>query len=708
MNDTQYEYLLKMMEAMIEKQFLPPYMDPADKALFEAELSRKANNLKIQFLKDWKKYRDEEISKEDRQKIEKKLENLAKALPGVTKGTLSAITAFKNGDAISGSAAIMDICASLAPLLAGLSAAGGPPGMLVGAIFSMVGQILSFFAPQSESLTSKIEKLLRDLKAEETQQDITTVHQAIRVYASSLRQAARRAAAAMGGDKPLLDLMVTDEIIKAINPLEGNTVTLFRGVTNWLNEPKNQTLDLWPAILSAACQAWADMMAAALTLLSFVHTDEVENRYETAKKLTDPKETRRAEKALMKLQAHVIARLVIFKADNDLLLEILQELVPAAQNRGMFWMIGENARTYAGTHIKQGVFENLGGEGKSISAVVPRKDIGSPRPTYYHVGLESWGTPGYDRTYISEIKPPYTSQDSKQLVDENGKDDPFRGLSDIWAEPGDQLNNIRLYTAKGKAITGCGVDVEKGMNKARGTGYAQTLKADVKSVRVLHHPQAFLNDPDNTPGILTGADYCVYGGLARENSEIYVDIGKGKSGYVPSPWGGYDGLGVDRHYLWVFGSGSFACATHASIMRCLKGEINRPRWMEHWPKDILYTQEYNRDKNKVLGEEKPLKGLVDVCPCDDGTLVAALYKRTVTLTYPSLPSNYPLHSFGDINALYTAAYHTDLKNKTIRVDWTKIEVSTGIRVHKLPVFCWSLFESLPAMLDRLAPELAAL
>ncbi|MBK8184394.1 MAG: hypothetical protein IPK63_16585 [Candidatus Competibacteraceae bacterium] len=200
----------------------------------------------------------------------------------MTKGTLSAITAFKSGDAISGSAAIMDICASLAPLLAGLSAAGGPPGMIVGAIFSMVGQILSFFAPQSESLTSKIEKLLRDLKAEETQKDITTVHQAIRVYASSLRQATRRASSAMDGDQPLLDLMVTDEIIKAINPRREHR-DAFQGSDELAERAKNQTLDLWPTILSAVCQAWADMMAAALTLLSLVHTDEVQNHYETAK-----------------------------------------------------------------------------------------------------------------------------------------------------------------------------------------------------------------------------------------------------------------------------------------------------------------------------------------------------------------------------------------------------------------------------------------
>jgi hypothetical protein len=76
--------------------------------------------------------RVEGLSKDDkrRKEFEKNTENLAKALPNITKSTLTAITAFQKDDPISGSAAIMDICASLAPLLGGLSAAGGPPGML--------------------------------------------------------------------------------------------------------------------------------------------------------------------------------------------------------------------------------------------------------------------------------------------------------------------------------------------------------------------------------------------------------------------------------------------------------------------------------------------------------------------------------------------------------------------------------------------------
>jgi hypothetical protein len=216
-----------------------------------------------------------------------------------------------------------------------------------------------------------------------------------------------------------------------------------------------------------------------------------------------------------------------------------------------------------------------------------------------------------------------------------------------------------------------------------------------------------LDDPDNKPGILTDA-YCVYGGLVRENSEIYVDI-SGRLGYVPSPWAGYDGLGVDRHYVWVFGSGGVACATHASIMRCLKGEIPQPRWSQHWPMQILYTQKYFEEEKKVVGQHRrPLLGLVDVCPCDDGTMVAALYVRSVRRNDPNEFDSQEYYSFTDSRALYTAAYQTDLNKKSLTVDWTKIEGSEAVRVHKLPVYCWSQFERLPAMVDKLKAGISSL
>ena len=76
--------------------------------------------------------------------------------------------------------------------------------------------------------------------------------------------------------------------------------------------------------------------------------------------------------------------------------------------------------------------------------------------------------------------------------------------------------------------------------------------------------------------------------------------------------------------------------------------------------------------------------------------------------YGSYPHTIRSYKYVDHNALYSAVYQTDLKHGTIDVKWTRIEVSTGVRVEKLPVFCWSLVKSLPVTPEQLAPQLASL
>jgi hypothetical protein len=316
------------------------------------------------------------------------------------------------------------------------------------------------------------------------------------------------------------------------------------------------------------------------------------------------------------------------------------------------------------------------------------------------LATEVWGYDGYDRTYVGKVAWPHEGASFLQVYDANGNDAAeFHGLSDIWAETGGQPDQVWFYTAKANAITG--YLVNGGENKATRSGYAPTLKSNVTSVRVLRNPRSFSDDPDNTPDILKGVDYLVYGGLVRENNEIYVDA-SGKAGYVPSPWGGYDGLGVDRHYLWVFGSGGLACATHASVMRCLKEKRN-PRWMVHLPNQLLYKGDQNPTPRP---DPKPLLGLVDLCPCEDGTLVAALYTRSVIQKSYGGRSTQYYYEYIDSNGLYSADYQTNLEKGTIEVDWTRIPGTNGARVQKLPVFCWSLFESLPEMLDEMGSHLS--
>ena len=115
-------------------------------------------------------------------------DSIAKSLPSLVKGALSASEAFKKGDYITGSAALMDICASMIPVFASLASAGGPPGALVGALFSVVGQILAFFAPKQPSLEDKIQMMLDHLQSEQQITTITAFGHSVSSYTSTLRR----------------------------------------------------------------------------------------------------------------------------------------------------------------------------------------------------------------------------------------------------------------------------------------------------------------------------------------------------------------------------------------------------------------------------------------------------------------------------------------------------------------------------------------
>jgi hypothetical protein len=114
-------------------------------------------------------------------------DSIVKNLPLLVKGTQSAITAFEKGDYISGTAALFDIAASIVPMLTNLASAAGPEGLLLGALLSLVGQILGFFAPKQPSLESKIQKMLDQLQSDTQIATITAIGHSINSYTSTLR-----------------------------------------------------------------------------------------------------------------------------------------------------------------------------------------------------------------------------------------------------------------------------------------------------------------------------------------------------------------------------------------------------------------------------------------------------------------------------------------------------------------------------------------
>ena len=137
---------------------------------------RQIDDMKDRYRATRQREDDKALDKAEREYAGKVGENIAKALPVMSKGIISAQKAFAKGDYVTGAAAIMDICAAAAPIISSLLAAAGPEGMLVGALFSVIGQILSLFGPKEPSQIEQIETLLRDLANERQLETIQSVH----------------------------------------------------------------------------------------------------------------------------------------------------------------------------------------------------------------------------------------------------------------------------------------------------------------------------------------------------------------------------------------------------------------------------------------------------------------------------------------------------------------------------------------------------
>ena len=109
-----------------------------------------------------------------------------KNLPNMVKGVLSAASAFKSGDYINGSAAIMDICASGVQILGSLSAGAGPYGAAFGAIFTIVGQLLTYFGPKQPSLKDQILDAIKALKADDELRDALADSDAVYEFTTTI------------------------------------------------------------------------------------------------------------------------------------------------------------------------------------------------------------------------------------------------------------------------------------------------------------------------------------------------------------------------------------------------------------------------------------------------------------------------------------------------------------------------------------------
>jgi hypothetical protein len=704
-----------------------------EKAEWLAGIQRRDGHIREKYLADVKELEQLDKDSDRAKEINRNIENLSKAIPGLTKGTLAAISAFQKGDVITGTSAVMGICSSMATLIGGISAAGGPPGMLIGAIFGMVAEILSFFGPKGESLKETLEKLLRQLTAEQKQQDIDALHTDITNYAKSLRIASATLAKSQNG--VAVEAGVVTQIIQDFNPLR-DLRDLWK-VGEWLNLPANQPLDGWPIVLCALCHAYDDLIISQTMLLAYANNEKMREWYEAADKIPGKDASDKAKAALESLRTLVKARLIEYAVANQALVVQLKKIMPAARDRGIFWLRTDtsfNPYICAGDNIGKALTPLV--NFFTRTAVATSKGAGAGYPELHVFGVESSYNNneairrgGADRNtiYYGKLNSPYTDLSAggwKPLQPAPG----FHSPTDIWATTGLGTTAVFFYVAKGNDIYGYAFDAQDSAPSsapAKVPVYHKALKSEVTTVRVVRAPESLLEDPDAgpLPGLLHGVDAIVYAGL-KSSTEIYVD-GKGADGYVPGPtgWGPYSGIAVDQHYLWTWGWGGPACATHASVLKCLaeraKGNMITPRWIQNQVPAALkhmYPQFGEVPQGRTAyghvpanrmsawsDNPPPPKGLTDLCACDDGSLFAGVYERTVAKEWALAQGNY--WAVQDTLALYTGVHTVHLKEGTMDVDWKVNATNTGVRIQKLPIHCWPAITSTIRLIEQLDPVL---
>jgi hypothetical protein len=669
---------------------------------------------------------DKDASAAEKKQAKDVTDAITKGLPNLTKAALSAASAFKSGDYINGSAAIMEICAAGAQMIGSLSAAAGPFGAVFGAVFSIVGQLLTYFGPKQPSLTSQIEDIINRHDAKKTLQFAEADGDVVDEYTKTIYRIASSLPRRLKNPLPKdseglrdfhIDLGKDYEEIKAsyskVSVLYNKWVT-----ARWLMDKSNQELEKWPEVLGIFCRVYSDSLLANLALASMVDRQSVDQRFAETTKRGNPnydehKEVLRKINALLdKLLIKVSALPELWEEGNEKMQQFLERIRPVAQDRGLFVHLGTDKYLYAATGrkaIESDSWKSLsigyGGRGHRFSLTVPKEEVGSLTPQYHIFFCEHWHAGGGDLEHGRVTPSPVGIFDQRPISDEK--------FSDVWALPApkNQKRAAFVYVATDDQTSGSvkGFELDE-KNQFKHGNWSPGTKSGVVNVRAVTHPPAPLpNDPDKDalpPGssLLGGGDHynpIIYGGL-RSSSEIYVNHSN-TGGYVPTPWGDYIGIEVDPFYIWVFRQHGLACATHASVISCLQGKRKMPRWMEHGPADALGDQSRDGEGNDWLVDGRrvksrpPLKGLISLSPCIDGTMYASIYNRTVSR---STPEGRWLFEAKDTLGSYTTRYNIDLKAGRLNAGpWVKCG-GKALQVQKMPIPSWSLFESLEKTLKE--------
>ncbi|OFE15094.1 hypothetical protein BA895_08195 [Humibacillus sp. DSM 29435] len=683
--------------------------------------------------------KDEKRSADERKAAKDTADAIAKAAPAITKSVIAAVKAFSKGDAVTGAAELMDICASLAPLISTFLAAAGPEGMLIGALFSVIGQILRCFGPKEESDVSKLETFLKGLAAQTQLQNIKSVHDDVLTYATTLTLQAKALRAILA--RPLnthedykafyVKLGASTIVVSDIGPHK--SVSMFEQwkVLEYLQAPENHNDPLWPAVLGVCCKTYSDLVSTTMTITAMTNSDDLLARFDdvapgsSSSLSAGDKDT--LERKLMDLVAYAEARMKEYQSCNARMLRALKGLASVAQQWGVYACIADNYALKFLTgpqNVKSGSWTDRSDRNyyhrlvlvPDAASTITNGQVSSEfnfKPAYHCFVLKSSSSdyPGSSHW----VDHSWAHHDDVSLDHGRNILDNFNpALTDLCvADETDKGLNLFAGTAEGTGAPGSVMAWTLKPTDGYNTGELERVNwwpqttSPVDSIAAVNGPVALLDDPDSAAIPPGWGDAMIYASM-HGSAQIYLNTGN-HDYYLPMVpgWGPCTRVAVDQSYLWVYQPYGFALVSHASVRSYIVGTRAAPRWIafpslgdavlgEHLSmgdgaQDVYYNGNHVETK-------PPLLGLVSLSPCEDGTLLAAVVHRTITHDTASFPYNW--YRVRDTRTIQTAPYEIDGAAGTVKVGpWAPIP-GEARQVQKLPMPGWKLLANLTADLSR--------
>ncbi len=697
----------------------------------------KINDVKKRYDKARADETDKNLSAAERKAAKDQADAIAKAAPAITKSLIAAVKAFSKGDAVTGSAELMDICASLAPVIATFLSDAGPEGALIGALFSVIAQILRCFGPKEDSDVTKLETFIKDLEAQSKLADIKAVHDSVLAYATTLTLQAGDLHTLLA--KPLKTHAdyrafytgLEESTIVLGDSSPHSSVAMFENwkVLEYLQGPDNQDNALWPAVLGVCCKTYSDLVSTTMTITAMTNTDDLLARLDDVapgtSKLSE-EDRGAAERQLLGLVAYANVRSREYRSCNARMLRALAGIKSVAQGWGLYACIAGNyaLKFVSGPKkVKDGSWNDVSDRNyyhrlmliADATQTITNGQVSSEynfKPAHHCFVLKSTSSdyPGSNH-WVDHLwaHSDTLAVDNARLV--LGGFTP--AFTDIWAS-GQTDKGLDVYagTAEGTgapgSVTRFLLGAKDGFNSAdleRVNWWPQTKWA-VGSIGAVTAPVSPLGDPDAAAIPPSWGETMLYVST-RDSTDIYLNVGN-TDHYIPGVpgWGPCTGITVDQNYLWLFQPYGFALVSHASVLSLVHGTRPALRWIT-FPSlgDALLGEGLNQGDGahhfRYNGDEvdtkPPLLGLVSLSPCSDGTLFGAVVHRTIEPD--PIPYQYMVWDVTDTWTIQTATYNVDTVQGTVSVgDWTKIPGS-ALQVQKLPMPGYTLLENLTANLS---------